>query len=145
MIRLSPGILDALRDHAQQSYPEECCGLLVGRCEGEGGFVVTGLRPSVNLHQNPRRAFEVDPKIRFEAIRAEQQGADPMIGHYHSHPDHPPVPSERDLASAHEPDLIWLIMGVDKGRPGPARAWKLKKEGGAFDSLPLIEEKETPS
>ena len=68
----------------------------------------------------------------------EIEGTDlAIVGHYHSHPDHPPGPSAHDLASAFEPELVWLIVAVEKGRAGEITAHRLDEKAGQFRAIPL--------
>lgn len=118
------GLLAPLR----AAYPREGCGLLVGRLEGGAGDTVriTAVHPTANVHDSGRPdRFEVDPAVRIRLMRALRGGPDALVGHVHSHPDAPAVPSETDRHHAFEPDLIWLIVGLaGADDPSPElRAW----------------------
>lgn len=120
---LPPAFRDRIALLAEAAYPRECCGLLVGRAEDTGDRVVTRLAPSPNVAEGAGRdRFEVDPKLRFDLMRELGDGRERIIGHYHSHPDHPPLPSAHDLEMAFEPDLVWVIVEVRGGRAGRAAA-----------------------
>ena len=127
MIVLDAALLKRIEDAAEAAYPDECCGLLVGRGaapEPPGGtLVVTRIEASPNVAAGGRRdRFEVDPQVRFDLMRALAGGDQRIIGHYHSHPDHSPRPSERDLEMALEPDLVWLITAVERGCAAATKA-----------------------
>lgn len=145
MIRLAPGIRQRLRAAAEAAYPEEACGLLVGRHTADGSVLIDRIAESANVAKGERRrSFEVDPKVRFDLMRAleePQGGAEGarLIGHYHSHPDHPPEPSATDLSMAYEPELIWLILGVEDGRAEAVRGFRLNVAGDGFDELAVAE------
>jgi proteasome lid subunit RPN8/RPN11 len=114
---------------AEAAYPHECCGLLAGHGDGAGGLAVTRVAPSANVCETRSRdRFEVDPRVRFELMRELDGGPDRIIGHYHSHPDHPAIPSRQDLDMAFEPDLVWLILSVMKGSAGEATAHLLDRD-----------------
>ena len=143
MIVLSPAQSRQIIETAEAAYPEECCGLLLGRVHENGDIDVTRVAPSRNIASDdagaPRRRdrFEVDPQLRFAVMR-EIEGTDlAIVGHYHSHPDHPPGPSAHDLASAFEPELVWLIVAVEKGRAGEITAHRLDEKAGQFQAIPL--------
>ena len=134
-----------LRDiaaEAESAYPDECCGLLVGRTM-DTEIVVTRVVPSPNLAVDdsgrPRRAdrFEVDPEIRLAVMRACEGTDQALVGHYHSHPDHPAQPSGHDLEMAQEPELVWLIIAVDKGKAGQAAAHRLDETARRFREIGL--------
>lgn len=120
---IPPGLLAQILREAERSYPNECCGLLVGRSNVSEECVVTRVEPSANVAESGiRDRFEVDPALRFRIMRELGDGPLRIIGHYHSHPDHPAEPSAHDLEMAFEPELVWLIVGVAAGRAGPATA-----------------------
>lgn len=132
--------MDGLLDHARRDYPKECCGLIVGKVANET-IDVTEIYPSPNLtSRDPEKSFEVDPKLRFDLMRAAQtrdDGTD-IIGHYHSHPDGPAEPSATDLSMAYEPRMIWLICGVDDERAVSIEAFRPLKDLSGFETLELI-------
>lgn len=136
-------ILDAIRAHARAAYPEECCGLLAGR-SADGDFLIDEAGQSANVTDgDPRRGFEIDPQLRFDMMRSAEARGAAVIGHYHSHPDHPAEPSETDLAKAYEPDLVWLICGVQAdGKAADRttiRAFKARPDRSAFDEIAIRE------
>ena len=142
MISIPADLMQQINDAAEAAYPEECCGLLAGRTAANGDITVTRLGISNNVASGDRsRRFEVDPKVRFDLMRALDDGdideAEEIIGHYHSHPNHPARPSEHDLEMAFEPDLIWLVVGVADGHANEVRAWKLAPGGAAFEPVAL--------
>lgn len=136
MIELPEGLLDQIRRHAAETYPEECCGGLLG--SGGGGIVrvrrterVPNRRP-----ESRERRFSIDPEdyLRLER-RAEEAGLG-LVGVYHSHPDHPAAPSDYDREHA-LPFFHYLIMAVDAGRPGDVTSWVLSEDRGVFEREPL--------
>ena len=124
MILISPTLLKLITDAAESAYPAECCGLLAGR-DANGEVVVTRVAPSRNLS-------ETDVCDSFEGHTAER-----IVGHYHSHPDHLGKPSERDIAMAYEPDLVWLITTVGAGRTTATAAYLIAQESGRFQQIKL--------
>lgn len=138
MIELSRAHLAAIARAAEEAYPEECCGLLVGTIEGARRRV-TRVAPSANVAEGDRRKrFEVDPRLILKFQRELRGGAERLVGHYHSHPDGPAAPSATDAKEIWEPDLAWLIVPVAAGRAGPPAAHEPSAEGG-FRQLTLRE------
>jgi proteasome lid subunit RPN8/RPN11 len=119
-------LLHRIFGEAAKSYPNECCGLLVGRSNARADgidCIVTRVEPSPNVAEaGVRDRFEVDPALRFRLMRELGDGPLQIVGHYHSHPDHPAAPSPRDLEMAFEPELVWLIVAVPKGGKATASA-----------------------
>ncbi len=137
-VRLAPEDLRAVAGFAEAAYPEECCGLLSGS-EDAGVVLVDGVHWSANLAEEPTRRFEVDPALRLRLQRTLRGRGRRVVGVYHSHPDGPARPSPRDLEAAWEPDLVWLVVGVRKGRAVRSTAHVLVAEGGEtrFVEVPL--------
>ena len=135
MIRLTPAQLDEIHTQAEAAYPYECCGLLAGRHEPDGVITVTRVVPSPNVLKDEAEGggkdrFEVDPQVRFDLMRAVRDTDEDIIGHYHSHPDHPPEPSQTDIDMAFEPEMYWVIVGVQKGKSTYANVWQLERTTG---------------
>ena len=131
-------LLKTITDAAESSYPDEACGLLVGTVEPGGVVLVSSVEPAPNVARGSRNdRFEVDPRVRFALMRRLRGGAECLIGHYHSHPDHPALPSRRDLEMAFEPDLIWLITSVINGRAGDTTVHIPEPVAGGFRRLDL--------
>ena len=130
---------EIIRRAAIEAYPRECCGLLTGR-PGNDLIEITGVHPSENVTEgDPLRGFEVDPKLRFDLMRQTEMAADgtAIVGHFHSHPDHPALPSATDLAMTHETDFIWLICAVTQAGAGSIGSFRPKPDRSAFDTLDL--------
>lgn len=136
-VRLDPEAAATIARAAETSYPNEACGVLVGRSE-QGGWRVTAAVPGVNVHAEPRRHFEVDPRLVFEWMRKLRGGPDSLIGHFHSHPDGPAEPSATDRESAYDRNAIWLIAAVPEGQMATLRAFCLAKgEDPTFIEIPI--------
>jgi proteasome lid subunit RPN8/RPN11 len=138
VIVIPPVVLRQIRDAAEAAYPDECCGLLVGEGDASGTVVVARAVASPNVAQDRRRdRFEVAPEVRYRVMRELGDGPRRIVGHYHSHPDHPARPSDHDLAMAFEPDLIWVIISVEDGRAAATTAHRLDADAGEFREIPL--------
>ena len=137
-VRLLPAQLHAIERAAEAAYPEEACGLLVGRAEPGGAWQVRAVEASANVAEPPRtRRFEVDPKLRLRLERELRESPDSVVGVYHSHPNGSAAPSETDISMIFEPDMVWLITAVADGRAGATMAYKPTEDGAAFRPLGL--------
>lgn len=123
-----PDVLDTIRHHAAETYPDECCGALIAR----EGRIIEAFRLPNTTTEGARRRFQIAPSdYRLSEQRAQvQQGV--LAGFYHSHPDHPARPSAHDLAQAW-PNLTYVIIAVEAGTPGEITAWRLRDDRSAFD------------
>lgn len=109
-------------------YPHETCGLLVGRSDG-GTTRVEDLVQARNL--NTERAhdrYELDPADLLATDRAARERGLEIVGVWHSHPDHPAVPSATDRDAAW-PDWSYLIATVTREGMRELRSWRLDGDG----------------
>jgi proteasome lid subunit RPN8/RPN11 len=139
---ITPDHLRAIDRHGEQSYPEECCGFLIGRASGEGATttLVERLLPVANEREDSRHnRYVINPETVLAAHKeARAAGAD-VVGYYHSHPDHPSKPSDFDREHAW-PGLSYLIVSVQKGRAADARSWRLADDRDRFDEETIDKE-----
>lgn len=134
MLILTDELHHFIRAHGVASYPYEGCGLLLGQAE-DGRNVVLAIRPLPNVwpveSEKPERFRIAGDDWRDAELEAMAEGLD-VIGIFHSHPDHPPVASPRDLAWASWPGYSYLITQVTAGQPGLSRSWQLAPDRGSF-------------
>ena len=102
----------AIVAHARDELPNECCGLLLAR----DGVIVEAVRAR-NTLASPS-AYLLHPEDHFAAIRRARREGLAVAGAYHSHPRSPAVPSPRDIAEAHDPDLLYVIVSPEGRRYG---------------------------
>jgi proteasome lid subunit RPN8/RPN11 len=143
VIAVGEAVLEAIRSHGRESYPEECCGGLLGSLpDDKGGVRIVRAEAIPNASRERReRRFAVDPRdyLRLERLAEELRLS--LVGFYHSHPDHPAAPSEYDREHAF-PFLHYLILSVANGRPGEATSWVLSEDRGVFEREELRLERE---
>ncbi|MBW2138341.1 MAG: M67 family metallopeptidase [Deltaproteobacteria bacterium] len=127
--------MELVVDHALALYPNEACGVLIA--PKENPTRITGMLRARNVsREDQSRRYLIDP-LEFLKMdeTAESQDMD-ICGFYHSHPDHPPVPSEYDRKFALE-GYLYLIVSVGKGRRGGVRAWSYDPDAGLFTEVHL--------
>lgn len=134
MIRLSRAHRDLLRVEAERAYPQECCGILVGR-EEDGVHLVEDVVPSINLSDTPQKTFEVDMALRLRLHKELRDTGLGVIGHYHSHPEGQAEPSARDRERAWEEDMVWLIVAVKSGEAVDVGAHLFKDAADGFSPM----------
>ena len=117
-------ILDQIQEHLESAYPNEACGFLVGT-ELNRRRIITGIIPSENRStENQRRRFVVDPLDYLKAERSTNKDGLSLLGIYHSHPDHPAIPSAHDLEFA-QPFFSYFIHAVTSGKMTDNRSYRL--------------------
>jgi proteasome lid subunit RPN8/RPN11 len=117
-------------------YPEEGCGVLLGRDEGRKRVVerVTAIE---NRREDSRgNRYLIDPEQLLAVEREARDAGHDVVGFYHSHPDHPARPSAFDLEHAW-PYYSYLIVSVEQGRVVDARSWRLTADRTRFEPEPL--------
>jgi len=126
-------VLESIRRHGADAYPEEGCGFLLGTVTDDGENRVTTLRRAENRQEERRtRRYQLtadDYRAADEAAR--EKGLD-VVGIYHSHPDHPARPSETDLDEATFPGYTYVIVAVHDGIPDELTAWTLAPDRSDF-------------
>ena len=114
-----------MNDDAILAFPDECCGFMFGYEEASGNRVVTQALPIHNsATENRKRRFEISPR---DYLKGEQYALDnelQLLGIYHSHPNHPAVPSEHDRIAA-QPWFSYVIISVGEDGVKNARSWVL--------------------
>lgn len=124
VLLLSPGLRDQLKTEAGRGYPDETCGLLLGR-EEDGQCTVLLQRPACNMIQERSRdRYAIDPRDYLAAENAAAAADMRLVGVWHSHPDHPARPSETDREMAW-PGWSYLILSVSDGAVVDLRSWRL--------------------
>jgi len=117
---------DAIRKHGEETYPHECCGVLLGRFDDDGTRVVTSTARCGNTRtDSAHNRYNIDPK---ELVRIQREGRDrgeDIVGFYHSHPDHPAQWSKTDHAEAHWFGCSYVITSVEKGKAVLTNAFEL--------------------
>ncbi len=137
MLNLGEDLAQRIRAHAARSYPNECCGALLGR-DSAGSREVQDLVTLENFRQDsPRNRFLVRPEdvLRVEKV-ARERGLD-LVGWYHSHPDAPPQPSEFDREHAW-PWYSYLIQSVEAAEPQRMASWRLTDDRSRFEAEEIL-------
>jgi proteasome lid subunit RPN8/RPN11 len=133
MIRLKKDDLESIRQIAQETYPHECCGIMVGSVEGDIKSV-RELIPAVNERTDSLANRYLITSDFVQKIEARIRNTDSsIVGFFHSHPDVPARPSVYDREHAW-PWYSYLIVSVMKGQAGEVLNWKLKDDRSAFDT-----------
>ena len=141
MIKIPSSILREIYDHMEASYPQECCGLMIGTANN-GDRLVSASRRCKNL--NTERAhdrYEMDPMCWLKTEREFENSPWRIVGIYHSHPDHPSRASQTDTDAALGAGMIdysYVIVSVQKGTVASAQSWVLNEAEKKFYEEPLV-------
>jgi proteasome lid subunit RPN8/RPN11 len=129
----------SIRAHGEETYPYECCGVLLGHFGDNGTKVVTGAAQCGNTREDsPRNRYQIDPKELIRIQREGRERGEEIVGFYHSHPDHPARWSATDLAEAHWFGCSYVITSVEQGKATETNAFVLL--GNDEDDKRLLDE-----
>jgi proteasome lid subunit RPN8/RPN11 len=127
MAELNEQVAQVIKKHGEATYPHECCGFLFGKQSDSGRVLELALEVENSQVENRERRFLVSPEDYLRAEQhAEKSGLD-LLGIYHSHPDHPAIPSEHDRKQA-MPFFSYVIVSVKKGKADELRSWVLNPD-----------------
>lgn len=119
--------IEAMKADALEAYPDECCGFLYGT--EVDGRIIRVAQPVINSKEgSQRRRFEISGQDYLAAEQFAEAHSWQLLGVYHSHPDHPAIPSIHDLRQA-MPFFSYIILSVKKGKLADLRSWQLTDNG----------------
>ena len=121
--------LTTIHKHAEEGYPNEICGILVGPRESR---TATEAKRARNIIvERARDRYEIDPRDHIRIQREADAAGQDIVGYYHSHPDHPAQASRFDTERAWA-GYVYLIVSVANGAAVDANAFLAEKDGGPF-------------
>jgi proteasome lid subunit RPN8/RPN11 len=126
MLRIKYTDYEALRVHGEETHPNECCGVLLGKnIAGEGNHVHQIVRAGNTRTDSAHNRYNIAPQ---ELVKIQRQarglGLD-IVGFYHSHPDHPAQWSKTDFAEAHWLGCSYIITSVEQGKAATTNSFLL--------------------
>jgi proteasome lid subunit RPN8/RPN11 len=123
-------------EHARATYPNECCGAMIGSVE-ESGKVVRIALPLENAYDGAQAArYELRPEDLLNADREARSRQMDLVGIYHSHPDCGAYFSETDLKNSC-PWYSFVVLSIQKGEFDHANSWLPNAEQTAADKEEL--------
>ena len=135
-LRIGTHLLERIRAHGRSGYPYECCGFLLGKLGVDRS--VRDLRPVDNRRSDSLETrYLISPRDWFETEKEAAERGLEIVGVYHSHPDHPAIPSEFDRDNA-LPFYSYIIVSVRQGRDAELSGWILSEDRAAFEREELL-------
>jgi proteasome lid subunit RPN8/RPN11 len=128
VLKIEAGLVKQLKDLVQAGYPDETCGLLIGQ-QSNHTTGISAVKQARNL--NTERAhdrYDLDPRDMLAAEKEVQHTGKEIVGVWHSHPDHPAIPSETDRRQAW-PGWSYMILSVTASQIADIRSWRLDETG----------------
>jgi proteasome lid subunit RPN8/RPN11 len=126
MLKVDRKDYEAIRRHGEETYPHECCGVLLGHTDDSGTRIVTSTARCGNTRtDSAHNRYNIDPRDLIRIQREGRERGEDIVGFYHSHPDHPAQWSQTDFAEAHWLSCSYVITSVEKGRAAITNSFEL--------------------
>ena len=125
MLKVTAKDYDEIRRHGEETYPYECCGVLLGQMDGDVRTVTSIARCHNTRTDSPQNRYNIDPKELVRIQRLAREHNEDIIGFYHSHPDHPAQWSKTDLEEAHWIGCSYVITRVAHGKADITNSFEL--------------------
>ena len=139
MIRFEPDAEQVMFEDAMTAFPDECCGFMYGMTEGDVRVISKALPINNAATENRKRRFVISPMDYLKGERYAVENDLELLGIYHSHPNHPAIPSEHDRVAA-QPFFSYVIISVNEDGVKSVRSWILNDEN-QFDEEALTTSK----
>jgi len=122
MIRIEPGPWAAMVSHARATYPNECCGAMLGAIDGDAKTVRESVALENAFEGEQAARYELRPEDLLAADKAARARGMDLIGIYHSHPDCGAYFSPTDLRNSC-PWYSFVVLSIQKGEFDHANSW----------------------
>ncbi len=132
MIKIANEILNRIKIHGEESYNEECCGALFGSSKNDNKVIQDILEFENEKEESRQNRFLISPAQYNFAEKLAIEKKIELLGFYHSHPDHPAIPSQFDIDNA-LPWFLYIIASVNKAKADNLTAWILKEDRSGFE------------
>ncbi|WBM76153.1 M67 family metallopeptidase [Saprospira grandis] len=134
-LSLAPEAEQYILQQLEADFPNEGCGFFYGTEENEGQLRHVLLAEAVinSKEGDQRRRFEISPLDYMKAEKKALELGLNLLGIYHSHPNHPAIPSIHDLKQA-VPYFSYIILSVQEGQAAELTSWRLNEERGEFEA-----------
>jgi proteasome lid subunit RPN8/RPN11 len=129
MLRLGKTDYEAIRAHGEETYPHECCGVLLGHATDDGNSVSEIARAGNTRTDSAHNRYNISPQELVKIQRQAREKQLDIVGFYHSHPDHPARWSPTDFAEAHWMGCSYVITSVEKGKAALTNSFLLTGSG----------------
>ena len=140
MINVESAAMREMIAHGEATYPNECCGAMIGSIDGDEKTVRLSLRLDNAAAGSQRAYYELRPEDLLRADREARERQMDLIGIYHSHPDCEAYFSQTDLKNSC-PWYSFVVLSIQKGRFDHANSWLPNAEQTAAEKEELTWQK----
>jgi len=139
MLNIEQTPLDEMIKDAVRTFPDECCGFLLGKEENNIRTIIKIQVVDNAKEGDKRRRFIISAKDYLKAELFADENNLQLIGVYHSHPNHPAIPSEHDRVAA-QPYFSYIILSVMNNEFDHIRSWRLNEQQQFEEEKILIQQ-----
>ena len=133
-IVLSAALKAGIEKHGEETFPNECCGFLLGKLNGADRGVVELMRMANDREDEAQyNRFLITPEASYRADKVARAKRLDVIGCYHSHPNAPARPSQYDVDHAAWSGFSHIIVSIRDKAAVDMTSWQLKEDRSAFD------------
>ncbi|SHK82193.1 M67 family metallopeptidase [Fibrobacter sp. UWEL] len=136
MITLPNAEYEKVLEHARKNLPEEACGLIAGRIEGNDKHIEKVYLLTNIDHSNEH--FSLDPKEHLGAIKDMRANGLTPLGNWHSHPETPSRPSDEDKRLAYDSKASYLILSLMDRENPVFRSFHVEGDVATDEGLTII-------
>jgi proteasome lid subunit RPN8/RPN11 len=129
VLKISDPVYRQLREHGEETYPHECCGVLLGKALDGVNEVELAVRAGNTRTDSAHNRYHIAPQELIAIQRQARERELDIVGFYHSHPDHPARWSSTDLNEAHWFGCSYVITSVEKGKAQQTNSFLLAGTG----------------
>ena len=140
VLKMNDPVYRQLREHGEETYPHECCGVLLGKALESVNEVELAVRAGNTRTDSAHNRYHIAPQELIAIQRQARERDLDIVGFYHSHPDHPAQWSPTDFAEAHWFGCAYVITAVEKGAAKITNSFLLNgtgEEDKAFSNQPI--------
>lgn len=132
MLLLTKNQLDELFNIVERAYPEEGCGALLGHRDGDRSVVEEVVSLDNSSGDDKTVRYEIDSRDLFGLLKRERETDQKILGFFHSHPNHPAMPSQTDIQNSW-PGYCYVIVSVNNASAHQWTTWRFREDASEFD------------
>jgi len=138
-LRIDNEHLEMIKALGEESFPNECCGFLLGKVDSEGEKVIGSAIPAANERESEEQyhRFLISPNAYLKAERYAREHSLEILGFFHSHPNAEARPSEYDREHAW-PWYSYLIVSVKEGVAEDLTSWRMDDDRSRFSQEEIL-------
>ena len=137
MIKINTEAWETMVAHAQSTFPDECCGVMIGSIDGDQKLVTTAVALENSYKGKQEDRYEINPEDLLAADKSARAHGLDLIGIFHSHPDCDAYFSKTDLENSC-PWYSFVVLSIKGGTFDHANSFLPNADQTAAEKEELI-------